>query len=1638
MKRIVISLVLILSTYQVLAQSFEEDLQRRYFLSRNRLKKWFVTADGMPGNGYPTEQIKLAQNQFDYPFDRVLLKPNGIDSVITNSAWNLNEEINRKNTEVTGTVIGDNPLIMLGEYLQVLSTEYWLLQYYKQTNTESFAAVKNEIYYALLAIDRLDKSCENYFDKTILTSRSDINGFLRRDDSDFRKIKRVNDYFGKFANMHGNIQNSNLNNIEGPVSDTSFVVRDSNIIKVIPILVRDSIIYDTIYEFGSTDNNTIDTINIGIWRDSFIYGYKDVHKYYRNNYRINTNVIADPNRNDKLDGKCDGRLENEASMDEFIGLFSGLRYVQKFVDEDAFAKPTDQDSLKYLVNWTREIANRMMQYITQKTTDVRVLQPADYTRKQQLKCVLDRKDRKTMKKVRNEEMTLEDACPECANKDIYTAFTPKNPIIFSEANYVLTNPTKGGRHVARGPYAFVFGGGIEKLGENLASSSTNSKDYPGVSLVLDNNAILTLGGANVVAGIFFNPVLQIPFAGYTGIDFFIDDKKRWDNLISEIFFRCYPLTVAEINGISLCLMGSDLRPDKDWYWRQFWNKLGDSTTGLNKLWLKYASESGSPNVMAAKIAACNGDWDNRNFENFVSTCGFPMMSLQYDILNDKQPIKDKGFYEDILNTMDCWGSKGNGWPFDRDALGGHAMRPSMRNKNFYDDGSFGPQTGFMLYYNLYRIAQIKWWGDSIGNFVDNGCPCYVDSFQENMQLPFSVIEPKRKVYERDVNGEKEYSIFYHYLNSKKQLDSIFLTKDANPRHVDGRIRNPEYLNHYYELGANQKFGITRDLVICNAQLNCKNKGEVFIKPSSNPNSPNEIIIRKNGELLLGDNAVLRINNNSRMVVEEGGKLSYKQGARIILDGPNAVLHIKGILEIGSNAFFKIEGGPNGKGYIIWENNWNSKTNNNTAKLISNTNSSVLLENANSGQLTLKIIGNGGFNTNWNLAQFKIKKARVDLGPEAYLMCESQYTILDSVEVHGFMDKSDNPLWNYTPCSRGIHIMGVKNQFSRITIYDCKEGIVQRDLVGVHEPLKLVNVDFVNCLSAITNHGGKIQYQNGNIGNSGYKQLRNGIGGIGTQGNSVFQNINIHLDYFNNDPNCGYPLGSGETVTNFWNHGTSRNFFTNCTIASAKNGAVLNQSYLIARCSYFSNNINQITMFQNSLFNANNTAWNRFYWNTSSADKKFLTGRNGVFVYLDKGSNYIMGHQDNSSSLFIDADLHYTHPLFASSRASGGNNLAVNATNNEWAIGGIGGLSTLMSSNSKNINFNNASVFGANYDINYTPVFNGNHIASRDNACNGKVINYDWWPIDSILVSRANASGYNGSLIKLRADSLKYELENSPKDYTSIITKAKILFNTPLPDDIGGDIIEIYSTIQSAYLDVFTDSTIPTSSKNAIKTAVYTGMLDLQQNLIDQADGPNQRLWQLFRFEVHRDFALIHRVFNNRPTAINYLNQVLPTFSKPSDVVSLEAWRCLIEKEQAYLDSLIPYWQISLDTCLIGLEQALNNDSISTEWMPDWKNRYKGGESSSQFSQTLNTSKEESNSTKLNYRISPNPTTGICLIESDELIIQCKVYNSSGKQILSFEPKSKVFQFDLSSSPKGIYIVKSTTKLGVNSSKIIVQ
>ena len=101
MKKIILSILFTLQLGSGIAQFSDEDLQRRYFLSRDRLKKWFVSANSNPGGGFPIENIILGDGAFSYPFDRVLLKPDGTDSIISNDNWNSSSD-NAKNTEASG------------------------------------------------------------------------------------------------------------------------------------------------------------------------------------------------------------------------------------------------------------------------------------------------------------------------------------------------------------------------------------------------------------------------------------------------------------------------------------------------------------------------------------------------------------------------------------------------------------------------------------------------------------------------------------------------------------------------------------------------------------------------------------------------------------------------------------------------------------------------------------------------------------------------------------------------------------------------------------------------------------------------------------------------------------------------------------------------------------------------------------------------------------------------------------------------------------------------------------------------------------------------------------------------------------------------------------------------------------------------------------------------------------------------------------------------------------------------------------------------------------------------------------------------------------------------------------------------
>jgi hypothetical protein len=88
------------------------------------------------------------------------------------------------------------------EYLGVLATEYWLLKHYN-TDTMGLKAVKNEIYFALNAIDRLDKYSERYSSQN--PNNEKLNGFIHRDDLPNRHLEDLYKY-DRFAprNNFGN------------------------------------------------------------------------------------------------------------------------------------------------------------------------------------------------------------------------------------------------------------------------------------------------------------------------------------------------------------------------------------------------------------------------------------------------------------------------------------------------------------------------------------------------------------------------------------------------------------------------------------------------------------------------------------------------------------------------------------------------------------------------------------------------------------------------------------------------------------------------------------------------------------------------------------------------------------------------------------------------------------------------------------------------------------------------------------------------------------------------------------------------------------------------------------------------------------------------------------------------------------------------------------------------------------------------------------------------------------------------------------------------------------------------------------------------------------------------------------------
>lgn len=79
-------------------------------------------------------------------------------------------------------------------YIGLLATEYKLLKLYNQ----DYTSTRNELLYALKALERLDKTAEKYFRNPQEEEPEDLNGFFIRDDVN-DEIKKINTNLKEFA-----------------------------------------------------------------------------------------------------------------------------------------------------------------------------------------------------------------------------------------------------------------------------------------------------------------------------------------------------------------------------------------------------------------------------------------------------------------------------------------------------------------------------------------------------------------------------------------------------------------------------------------------------------------------------------------------------------------------------------------------------------------------------------------------------------------------------------------------------------------------------------------------------------------------------------------------------------------------------------------------------------------------------------------------------------------------------------------------------------------------------------------------------------------------------------------------------------------------------------------------------------------------------------------------------------------------------------------------------------------------------------------------------------------------------------------------------------------------------------------------
>lgn len=830
-----------------------------------------------------------------------------------------------------------------------------------------------------------------------------------------------------------------------------------------------------------------------------------------------------------------------------------------------------------------------------------------------------------------------------------------------------------------------------------------------------------------------------------------------------------------------------------------------------------------------------------------------------------------------------------------------------------------------------------------------------------------------------------------------------------------------------------------------SNVTVQNGGEIEIGDPS-VNNTGTLIVQRSVVLDIKNNGTIIVNEGSNLVIEYSGILKFNQGAKIILNGPNAVLHIKGRLELAPGATFEVVGGAAGKGYIIWENSWGDK--HKQAQLISDATNTFKLSSGGTpanGNLALICKGNIGFMTGWALGKLEVKNCRINLDPESRIVTECGNTEFEGVEVYGNWDNPEYPNFMYKLSATGIHVLGRPNSFKNVHIYKCVQGIKHFN-VGTHEPLRLEEVYFTDCRRGVLIEGGRIIYNGGNF--TSYSSSVQGIAaveGIGTQGINYFTGVGLFNRNNQSNNNVDYKFKVNEYNSNLKAHGTGQFNLLNCNLSEANKSVELDQGMVRPVCSWFDLNKTGISLVQNATFNVTNRTYNSFNFENPGpgGQNNFVKGYQNAYLFLDKAENAIQGA--NYGNTFMDIVLHPKHNWELSNATNCFhpiNQVGIMATNNYWKMWNgnetdLYPTPTVMTVPvSSNVNLQvvvNGAVSGL--DILTRPsIDNMVFEINKSNTCPIYMSNKGWKNLDPPPTNWIADQGnpYLGRTATLRSSGFVkfrksiYELND---DYwPQFLDECKVWLDTNIEDSSAEVFHTVYTDVQSVYPELFTDPKVTSGNKTQLEQICYNKLLDMQQNLISRSSQMDQ-VQRFYRFELHRDLALIHRAFNHRQEGINHLNMVIPTFSNPKDQEALLAWVCILEHEQLYLDSVIPYDSLRLYPCIPNYyfdDSTHNFVHFGFEpWLYETENNNQSGAPGPQGMVQIPVGTISDKETKSgDSKLFPNPAENSYTIMNTMAIKNVIVRDNTGRLIdnITVNNQNSV-TIDALKYAKGIYFVK---------------